>query len=146
MNKRLTTALAALFLACSTILPAHAAELAPQIAEAEAMTLSISPHWIAINQISHGVTFNGSTANVSSNCYAWYSNYKVYITVTLQKINGVSISNLKSWSSNGTGSAHVSETYSVDRGSYRVQTSVTVYDASGNHVESVTDYSNIKVY
>lgn len=143
MKKRLFTTLIALTLACSSILPAHAAALAP---EAEALNLSISPRWIAINQISHGVTFSGSTARVSSNCYAWYSNYKVYITVTLQKINGVSVSNLKSWSANGTGSAHVSESYSVDRGSYRVQTTATIYDANGRYVESVTDYSAIKAY
>ena len=151
MNKKISALLLSLSFA-ATALPAYASEapaIPPENTELPALSMEASgivPFWVAVSQISHGVTFSGSTANVYSNCYAWYNNYKVYSTVTLEKVSQNGMDAVKSWSGSGTGSAHVSQSCTVSSGTYRVKTSATIYDNSGKYVESVTEYSTLRVY
>lgn len=70
------------------------------------------------------------------------------LSVTLQKYSGGRWTAVKTWSQSGRGTipTHVSKSYHVVRGKYRVAAAIKVYRASGTLLETQTDYSSEVTY
>ena len=100
--------------------------------------------WTSMSQIYYGLTISNGTAEISTSCYSWYSTDKIYVTTTLQKIAGVQVSDIQSWSASGTGSAYNTGSCTVSSGTYRTKVVASVYDSSGKFIETIIVYSTSK--
>lgn len=102
---------------------------------------AIAPYWSYTSYIVHGIDIgSGGRSSVDVLVRAYSTSYRISGTVTLQRSNGTSWTTEDSWSISGTGSASLSEPYTVSPGRYRVKTAVNV------NGESITVYSTIKTY
>lgn len=75
--------------------------------------------------------------------------YTYTLTVTIQKVSGGAVSNVKSWSKTQKGPGSIyqgADYYLSSRGSYRLKTTVVVKNSSGKIIESDTVYSNPRTY
>lgn len=108
----------------------------------------IGPQWDGTSYVTHGITIDSNgrcVASVSYNLY--YRDYTVDLEVTLQQRQGSTyVDYAGPWTDSGTGSCFFSKSYYVVKGTYRLKTVGTVYDANGSYVESVPLYSTAKTY
>jgi len=103
--------------------------------------------WEATYLISHGVTINSNGKSNTSVTYQCYNlTHKIDLTVTLQKLNGSVYEDYQTWTVSGTGTAALNKDLYVGRGTYRVKTVGVVTSSSGRYIETVTVYSDSKVY
>lgn len=75
--------------------------------------------------------------------------YTYTLTVTIQKVSGGVVSNIKSWSTTKKGPGSIyqgADYYLSSRGTYRLKTTVVVKNGSGNTIETDTVYSPLKTY
>lgn len=117
-------------------------------AESERAARGIGPQWLNTDYIVHGISIgSGGASTVSVSYYTYSSTDKIRGTATLQRqTSSGSYTDVKTWNFSGTGSAYLSEQYTVASGSYRVKTVGNVYTSSGSFVETVTVYSQRKTY
>lgn len=101
-----------------------------------------------------GYTYARAELSISStgeaDCYGQLrllTNYTASGTLTLQKKDGDSWTELKTWSASGSGSVSCEKTWYVTSGNtYRVEYSMDIYNASGTYVDTATAYSSIVNY
>lgn len=86
----------------------------------------VSPMFIYIRTTLAELSINGSSASCIGGVWAYSPNSSCTITMCLQKQNGSSWTNLKTWTGDGSGSATLSETYTISSGTYRVYVSGNV--------------------
>ena len=110
----------------------------------ETTHLSIGPQWEAASQIFYDLSISGGTATGSATFFTRRSTDTIYLTITLEKLNGSSTTYVKSWYGSGTGVASASGSQSVSSGSYWLKVTGTVYDQNGKYIETVTVYSSIR--
>ena len=109
---------------------------------AEDMTL----RWVDLSALSCTLSReNGlfSNSKVYAHASSWISNDTINLTVTIQKWNGSSYVNTSyTWSSSNKASSYIDKNMNLSAGNYIAHAVATVYDASGNYVETVTLNSN----
>ncbi len=105
-----------------------------------------SPRWKELSTLSCRLERQSgflSNAHVYSHAASWNNDNTINLTITIQKWNGSSYANTAySWSSSGKGSATVDTNMSLSAGNYIAHAVVTVYNSSGNYVETVTQDSS----
>lgn len=149
MKRKLFTLLVVGLLALTTCLISVAAE--PPADDlpmpTDDMTVDELLRWQATAIVARSVTIS---ANGTSNTEVMYTCYnlsnRIYLTVTLQKANGAVWSNYKTWTASGTGAMLFEQSLAVERGTYRAKVVGTVYDSSGNYIETVEVYTSTAIY
>lgn len=104
----------------------------------------IEERFIGLSQVSASLIITNNTAKCKATAFANSSEYKLYVTLSLQKKSGNTWNNIANWSKSGSGVTGVvlSKTKSgLTSGTYRCKTYVRVYDSNGNYVESTTEFS-----
>ncbi len=100
--------------------------------------------FIALSQASASLSISNNTAKCKAFAYANSSEYHLYVTLSLQKMNGNTWSTIASWIGSGSGITGVVLNKSrsgLSSGTYRCKAYVRVYDSHGAFVESTTVYS-----
>jgi hypothetical protein len=107
---------------------------------------TVSIQYVYINQASTSLTISpDGTASIYGYVQRTPSGSSIQITSTLQQYSNGSWLNIKSWSEYSTSwSALISETYPVNRGTYRVRT--YYYVSGSNGYESDNVYSKNVIY
>ena len=108
-----------------------------------------SVQYVGLQTISASLSINGfGIASVGGGATCSVSNYTVYLTVALEKLSGGSWSTVTYWTSSGTGfvGTSISQQYAVARGTYRVRSTATVFNAQGGYVEQASGYSASVTY
>ena len=109
------------------------------------MDSEIVPHYDVIKSIRSNLEINRSgKATCSASVRTSSVDYTINLTCTLYKSDG---SVVKSWSTTGKGTVSMEKNWYVTSGSsYQVEASATVYDSTGNYVDSDNAYSEIVYY
>ena len=109
------------------------------------MDSEIVPHYDVIKSIRSNLEINRSgKATCSASVRTSSVDYTINVTCTLYKSDG---SVVKSWSTTGKGTVSMEKNWYVTSGSsYQVEASATVYDSTGNYVDSDNAYSEIVYY
>jgi len=85
-----------------------------------------------------------------ANCYALvkllFTSDTVKLSITLQRQSGSSWSEVKSWSTSGSGSVSLEKEWYVTTGTYRVYATAQVYNSSGTLLETAIAISNSVQY
>ncbi len=122
--------------------PVYAAETSSYTNESE-----MSPMFAYIWQMSAGLGIDSSGKAHYSGSVDVASQYTSELTVSLQKETNNSWSTVKSWADTGTGPGLIVEgDYYVSHGTYRVCSTVNVYNSSGTLLETASIYSAEKTY
>ena len=107
---------------------------------------SVQPRWKELSTLIVNIQRkNGlfSNTNVYVDAASWQALNTINITLTVQKWNGSAYVNTSySWSTSGKGGATIDKNISLDSGNYIAHAVVTVYNSSGNYVETVTQDSS----
>jgi hypothetical protein len=105
----------------------------------------ITPDYVNINKASSSLSITGGKAKIRGVVQRTPSAKSIYLCCTLQKYSNGSWEDVETWTDSTTGSSIlISESYSVNRGKYRVK---AYYSVSGSNVtESDTIYSKIVTY
>lgn len=137
--KHRTLSLIALVLILTSLLaiPATAAE-----------TPTVSPRYVNIALFAASINVNDSG---KASCHSYVetanSSYTIYLNNTLQRYKDGYWSNVKTWSTSGTGDAELDKSWYVTSGYYyRTAATATVYTSGGSFVEAVTIYSQSDYY
>lgn len=150
MKKVLSLVLCAVFavMLCAPVSAATVEEVAGLDTVTAAKTRGmITPYWESTSTVTYGVTINSQGYATSAvNYYTYSSTDKIYLTATLQKLDGYSYSDVISWDAEGTGRCTLSKSRYVSRGTYRLMVVADVYTKNGTYVETVELYSTPKVY
>lgn len=140
--KRSALSLIALVLLLTFFLavPASAAEPAEEI--------TVSPRFVDIRMMSASIDVNSSG---KAACYSYVdtanSSYTIYINMSLQRYVDGGWSNVKTWSTSGTGEAELDKSYYVSSGYYyRTAVAATIYTPGGSYVETGYCYSQNDYY
>jgi len=145
--KRMLSAILILAIIITMPVAVSAESTAEQNISGEDQTDITLLRWEATYLISHGVTINSSGKSNTSVTYQCYNlTHKIDLTVTLQKLNGSVYEDYQTWTVSGTGTAALNKDLYVGRGTYRVKTVGVVTSSSGRYIETVTVYSDSKVY
>ena len=109
----------------------------------------VSPQFTAILSMSAGLSINSSgKATCSGSVTPSANTYTSKMTVSLQKSTSKGWSAINSWSGSGVGYAGVmiEANYYVANGTYRVCTTVNIYNSAGTLLETESFYSAEKTY
>jgi len=104
------------------------------------------PRWTEISVFPCSLTrqsglFTNAHLLGSVTTYSSYS--KIELTVTVQEFTGGAFTDTsRSWSASGNGYAGVTKDIKLPAGSYRLKAVATIYSASGQYIETVTNYSS----
>lgn len=108
----------------------------------------VQPMYLYTSEIEATLNISGSgTASCVGKIKGWARDSNITMTVTLYKQSGTSWSEVTSWSDSATGvsSLTISESYSVDAGTYKVVVTGTVTDP-GVGTEDVSMSSTETIY
>lgn len=128
-----------LLLTCFLAVPASAAE---------PIENAVSPCFVDISMMSASIDVNSSG---KAACYSYVdtanSSYTIYINMSLQRYVNGGWSNVKTWSTSGTGEAELDKSYYVSSGYYyRTAVAATIYTSGGSYVETGYCYSQNDYY
>lgn len=120
------------------VMPASATDEAP----------TVTPRYVNISVFTASVGVNGSgKASCYSNVITANSTYTIYLNNVLQRYKDGYWTNVKSWSTSGTGDVTLDKSWYVTSGYYyRTAATATVYTSGGSFVEAVTIYSQSDYY
>ena len=129
-----------LLLTCVLAVPASAAEPAEEI--------TVSPRFVDIRMISTSIDVNSSG---KASCYTFVdtanSSYTINISMSLQRYKNGGWTNVKTWTTSGTGEVSLDKSYYVSSGYYyRTAVAATVYTSGGTYVETGYGYSQNDYY
>lgn len=106
----------------------------------------IQPRWTALSSLGTDLSrYNGIYNNAEVNAGAHTADYTVRIdmNVTITRWNGNAyVDTSTSWDASNTGAVNVSHKFHLSEGNYKARTTVTLYDANGNYIETVVGYSD----
>lgn len=116
--------------------------------ESRAYTTSysmITPDYVNINKSSSSLSITGGKANIKGTVQRTPSGNSIYLRCTLQKYSNGSWEDVETWADSTTSSSIIiSESYSVNKGKYRVE---AYYSVNGSKVTEVdTIYSKTVTY
>lgn len=109
----------------------------------------ISPQFTAILSMSAGLSINSlGKATCAGSVTPSNDTYTADMTVSLEKSTSNGWSTIKSWTGSGTGFVGVAieAYYYVANGTYRVCTTVNIYNSSGTLLETESFYSAERKY
>lgn len=142
--KRNVLSLVALVLifSCVLAIPASAADVPVE----EATT--VTPRFVNISLMSASIDVTSSgKALPYSYVKTANSTYTIYLNMSLQRYVNGGWSDVKSWSTSGTGDVELDKSYYVTPGYYyRTATAATVYTSGGSYVETAYVYSQNYYY
>lgn len=120
------------------------------LAAASDGAVTIAPFYLQIDALITSLSIDGSgKALCAGIVQATNSSNKLSIEVSLQQYKNSEWMTIKSWTGTGPGymSLEVSGSYYVSSGySYRVVSTASVYDASGNLLETASKTTSEKTY
>ncbi len=103
----------------------------------------VTPHYEVISLIDSKLEINRTGKATCKAQVHTSSNFSVTLTCDLYKDGTV----IKSWTASGKGSAFLDKSWYVTSGSdYQVVASATVYNSTGNYIDSGTAYSDVVSY
>lgn len=107
---------------------------------------SAQPRWKVLTTMSVGlVSYNGlyNNAELLTDAACGHHNVRIEMTTVITRWNGSKYEDTdKTWSDSGNGVAEVHKTFRLSEGNYVARTTVTLYDANGAFIETVTAYSD----
>ena len=116
------------------------------VAAEEAPT--VTPRYVNIMYFNASINVNSSG---KASCYSFVetanSTHTIYLNNVLQRYKDGYWTNVKSWSTSGTGAVSLDKSWYVTPGYYyRTAATATVYTSGGSYVEAVTIYSQSDYY
>lgn len=143
--KRIISAGLFVFMVMLSVLPVYASGVESPGTESGIM----SPQFTAILSMSAGLSINSSgKATCAGSVTPSSDTYTADMTVSLEKSTSGGWSSIKSWTGSGTGyaGAAIEAYYYVTSGTYRVCTTVNIYNSSKTLLETESFYSAEKKY
>lgn len=105
----------------------------------------IQPRWKVLSSMSTDLlNYNGIYNNAEVRCSAQCGDATVRIDmrVTITRWNGSAYVDTSTyWTDSGKGAVNIAEKCRLSAGNYQARVTVTLYDANGAYIETVTDYS-----
>lgn len=143
--KRIISAGLLVFMVILSVLPVYASG----IESASTKSGIMSPQFTAILSMSAGLSISSSgKATCAGSVTPSSDTYTADMTVSLEKSTSNGWSTIKSWTGSGTGYVGVAieAYYYVTSGTYRVCTTVNIYNSSGTLLETESFYSAERKY
>ena len=104
------------------------------------------PRYVGVSYVSADLEItSGGRATCNGSC-GTRPGYSVDVVMELQQESGSTWTTIKTWSGEGSEVILEKNIYVVKGHNYRVMVSADVYNGSGNIVDSLTTYSNLKAY
>ena len=106
----------------------------------------IQPRWNALSALGTDLSrYNGIYNNAEIFAVADTLDYTVRIdmNVTIVRWNGKVYEDTSTyWNASNTGAVSISHKFHLSAGNYKARTTVKLYDANGNYIETVVGYSD----
>lgn len=115
-------------------------------AEGSDMTTDdLNIRYVDLTRLSASLSISGTTVSCSGTAKSLISTDTIMMTMYLQKMTSIGWVSVASWYKEGMRLVTLDKkTSNLSAGTYRVRLYVTVYDSSGNYIESANAYSKSK--
>lgn len=106
----------------------------------------IQPRWQVLSALGTNLSrYNGiyNNAEISAGADTWQSAVRIDMNVTITRWNGTAYEDTDTyWNASDTGAVSISHKFHLSAGNYKARTTVKLYDANGNYIETVVGYSD----
>lgn len=106
----------------------------------------IQPRWKVLSYLDTGLSrYNGlyNNAEILANAHTGDYTVRIDMNVTITRWNGSAyVDTSTSWDASEEGAVCISHKFHLGEGNYKARTTVKLYDANGNYIETVVGYSD----